>query len=144
MRTLVQRLEGLTVLTPGGCWEWTGATGGSRRYGCISVKGVTRRAHRVAYELLAGPIPDGLELDHLCRNRLCVNPEHLEPVTHRENVLRGDAPPAANVSKTHCPRGHELTPENTYTRRGRPGGRECRACSIDRATKWNRDNKRTA
>ena len=76
--------------------------------------GVTLLAHRVAYELEVGPIPKGLTIDHLCRTHGCVRPSHLEPVTPRENVLRGQTIPAKNANKTHCLRGHEFTPENTY------------------------------
>ena len=83
-------------------------------------------AHRMIYELLVGPIPDGLEIDHLCRNRGCVNPGHMEPVTHRENLMRGDTVAAANPAKTHCIRGHPYDDENTY----RYGShRYCRACN---------------
>ena len=83
-------------------------------------------AHRVVYEILVGPIPVGLELDHLCRNRACVNPDHLEPVTTRTNLLRGYSPWACRARQTHCKRGHEFTPENTY---GTGDGRRyCRTC----------------
>ena len=90
------------------CWRWRGATlkGG---YGRFSVPGQkTLLAHRVAYEACIGPIPIGLHLDHLCRVRNCVNPCHLEPVTQKENTLRGDTFPAANLRKTECPFGHPL------------------------------------
>jgi hypothetical protein len=88
------------------CWEWLAAKGemGHGRFWTGSRPGV---AHRFSYELLVGPIPDGLELDHLCRNPRCVNPKHLEPVTHVENIHRG-----AHRMKTHCPQGHEYTPDN--------------------------------
>lgn len=110
-----------------GCWLWTGATS---RYGFVGGQGRNVLAHRAVYELLVGPIPDGLELDHLCRNKLCVSPWHLEPVTHREN-LRRRAPHRTvgewQTEKTHCPQGHEYTDENTYLRpEGR--GRDCRLC----------------
>jgi hypothetical protein len=102
-----------------GCWLWTGALDGNG-YGQITSG---RRgsghlpAHRVAYEFLVGPIPDGMELDHVwergCRSTACVNPAHLEPVTHRENVLRGNSPMAQQARQTHCKHGHEFTAENT-------------------------------
>ena len=119
------------------CWIWIAALGGGHGYGMIrSPEGRKMLlAHRVAYELLVGPIPPGLELDHLCRNRRCVNPEHLEPVTHRENILRGDSPPAHQVKITHCPRGHEYTAGNTYWQ-GRK--RSCLRCRRDRARRQSR------
>ena len=107
-----------------GCWEWLGST--STGYGCF------RRgyAHRYSYELHKGAIPDGLQIDHLCRNRLCVNPDHLEAVTVRVNVLRGVSRVAANARQSHCIRGHEFTPENT--RRRANGSRACRECGRQR------------
>jgi hypothetical protein len=83
-------------------------------------------AHRVAYELARGPIPDGLQVDHICRTRSCINPDHLELVTQRENILRGEGGSARNARKTHCIRGHELMPPNL--RIGPDGARCCRAC----------------
>lgn len=109
-----------------GCWEWTaGRTGGG--YGAIMVEGRQSTAHRVVYEVFVGPIPIGLDLDHLCRNRGCVRPDHLEPVTRRENLLRGETLAARHAAKTHCDAGHELTVENVYERKDKPG-RMCREC----------------
>ena len=87
--------------------------------------------HRVAYEAAVGPIPEGLQLDHLCRNTLCTNPAHLEPVTCRENLLRGNTLQAANAAKTHCPYGHPYAGENLRVRRLKSGGlgRSCRECA---------------
>jgi hypothetical protein len=83
-------------------------------------------AHRVLYRLVNGPIPIGAEIDHLCRNRSCVNPDHLEAVSHRENLMRSPIAPAAiNARKTHCKYGHEFTQTNTYVSSGR---RRCRLC----------------
>lgn len=91
-------------LTEGGCWVWRGHL--SRGYGQFRLGGVTRPAHRLLYETLVGPIPAGLEPDHLCRNRACVRPDHLEPVDHRTNCLRGISPAAVNAAKRTCLRGH--------------------------------------
>lgn len=113
------------------CWIWKGART-SNGYGSFNVGGQrTVPAHRFAYELLVGPIPEGLDLDHLCRVRHCVNPMHLEPVTNAENILRGEAPPAVNARRDRCKRGHEFTPENTYTT-GARGDRQCRTCRRER------------
>src|ERR1035437_6893898 len=92
------------------CWNWTAHTDGMG-YGQLAKPGQHGGlvvAHRFAYELLVGPIPEGLQLDHLCRNRACVNPDHLEPVTRRVNILRGVGFGAVNAKKTECPRGHPL------------------------------------
>lgn len=107
----------VTFGTHDDCWAWKGAQN-NKGYGRVRFNSVAVYAHRLAYELLIGPIPDGLELDHLCRNRACVNPAHLEPVTHQENVARA-------LFKTHCPKGHEYTDTNTI-RDGR--SRKCRIC----------------
>jgi HNH endonuclease len=111
--------------TLGPCWLWTGALVDG--YGAIygALEGGTKKAHRVTYELSVGPIPPGLQLDHLCRVRHCVRPSHLEPVTQRENIYRGQAPPSINASKTHCDHGHLLAGDNLRIYRG---CRYCKAC----------------
>lgn len=106
------------------CWPWLAATV-SGNYGYFWADGMMRRAHRITYELLVGPIPDGLDLDHLCRNPNCVNPAHLEPVTHRTNVLRGVSSFAAKAKQATCAHGHPYTPETTGLR---DGTRFCLTC----------------
>lgn len=113
-----------------GCWLWAGANTGATGYGVMRRRGRNWLVHRIAYAMFIGPIPKGLMLDHLCRTPCCVNPDHLEAVTMRENVLRGRAPSASHALKTHCPHGHEYGPENTKVWVKKTGAmvRFCRAC----------------
>lgn len=106
------------------CWIWTGALM-TKGYGTLENGQRREGAHRIAYKLRYGSIPEGLTIDHLCRNKPCVNPGHLEAVTNRTNVLRGVGPSAQNARKTHCLRGHEYTEANTYRSNGK---RSCRTC----------------
>ncbi len=108
-----------------GCWNWTGwlTEGG---YGGCNRDG-HNLAHRAVYSDVVGPIPAGLDLDHLCRNRQCVNPAHLEPVSRQENLRRSPLVGRAHAAKTHCAHGHERTPENTYTKAD--GRKQCRVCA---------------
>ena len=108
-----------------GCWLWTGFLNrsGYGQYG-------RQLAHRIVYEVVVGPIPVGLELDHLCRVKHCVNPEHLDPVIHKVNVLRGVGLTATNSRKTECPQGHAYDETNTIFLKG--GGRRCRRCQNGR------------
>jgi len=145
---LIARLWHKSVYMPSRCYEWRGVKN-SDGYGHLNVDGRYERTHRAAYKLLVGPIPDGLQLDHLCRNRACWNPQHLEPVTSRENTMRSNQSLAsANAKKTHCKRGHELAGANLILRPGhRPGviRRACRACKriSDRANEARRSTERT-
>lgn len=124
-RNVADRVQENSQLSGSGCWVWqryVAPTG----YGVITHGGRRRLAHRVSYETFVGPIPANLTIDHLCRNRACVNPAHLEAVTSRENVLRSPMTQASiNAAKTECPSGHPYDDENTYRY---AGGRYCRTC----------------
>lgn len=118
------------VIQENGCWDWVGAQNNSigecgTSYGLISGYGSSRCAHRIVFERLRGPIPAGLTLDHLCRRRCCVNPDHMEPVTMRVNILRGKGWGARNAARTRCPRGHAYDLTTTWRKNG---GRACRTC----------------
>ena len=106
------------------CWNWTGFKN-AQGYGHFRMKDHVYKAHRVSYLIKYEKIDSDLYIDHLCRNTSCVNPSHLEQVTHKENIIRGDGITASNARKTHCKYGHEFTPENTYQK---SMGRECRTC----------------
>ena len=114
------------------CWIWTGNRGGSSGYGIFSYNKKRVVAHRFSYESLVGPIPVGLSIDHLCKNPPCVRPEHLEPVTQKENVLRGIGPTAENSRKVSCPLGHKYI--NDLDWKGKPR-RQCRVCKNQKRRK---------
>lgn len=119
---------------PSGCWLWTGHvdTRGYARLRAGGRNSVVLYAHRWSYEMAHGPIPEGYEVDHLCRVRACVNPAHLEAVPHLVNALRGQAPTVVVHLSGKCSRGHERNEENTYWRKDRPGKWNCRACRRER------------
>ena len=114
------------------CWIWTASN--QHGYGYFGIEGKLMRVHRLVYETMVGPIPNELVLHHLCNNTLCVNPEHLEPVTQRENVLFGKGVTSNNFKKTHCLRGHLLSDDNlAKSNRNR---RICRKCKLIRNREW--------
>lgn len=120
------------VTGPNGCLLWTGAVS-TEGYGRAS----TTYVHRVMYEWFVGAIPDGMNIDHLCRVRLCAAPAHLEAVTPRENILRGTSPAAQQARQTHCVNGHEFSDANTYIRSD-TGGRRCNVCHRERQRSYYR------
>jgi len=130
-KTLQERFWERVQYLPSGCWEWTRQLN-NKGYGQFWIRHKAYLCHRMAYQDLAGPIPEGLELDHLCRNTKCLNPAHLEPVTHRENIRRGKA-----ATKMACKLGHDWTnPYNVYIRH--TGVRWCAECM---RTRWYRPVK---
>lgn len=140
MLSPVQRFENKYIpVTESGCWLWTGATG-KVGYGIFN-KGRKDfvAAHRYSYELHKGSIGEGLTIDHLCRVRCCVNPDHLEAVSLRENIIRGESPSAHHARQTHCLNGHEFTFNNTYRFRGK--ARICRQCRNHRQNLRRRSDK---
>jgi hypothetical protein len=118
------------------CWITVRTQG--MGYSTVSLRGKSLLAHRAAFEELRGPIPEGLDTDHLCRVRACWNPWHVDPVPRTVNILRGDGPRLTrerSAAVTHCPAGHEYTPENTYRA---PGSdcRSCKKCRVQRTSEW--------
>lgn len=138
LEAMVDRLMAKVEFDESGCWLWTAAT---QRSGYGYMRDANRRmrvARRLAWEASVGPVPEGQVLDHLCRTRACINPDHLEPVTERENILRGVAPTAQNARKTHCPRGHV---HDAVDSRGR---RICTICKHEQNVAYGRARARRA
>lgn len=137
---LVVRIQRRVEVDANGCWIWTGCLDKGSGYGRIQVDHKTGYSHRVAYELLVGQIPDGLELDHLCRVRACCNPDHLEPVTTLVNQHRS---PITNATRICCPKGHPYGGENLRYWIDKEGNRRrvCRTCNIARSTAWQKARK---
>lgn len=132
MPTILERLTSRIDIDDRGCWNWRGATN-SNGYGCIGAQGKVQLTHRVSYELHVGPISDGLQIDHLCRNRICINPAHLDPVTAAEHAKR-----SLRARATHCINGHLLEGDNLHLRT-RENGQVHRGCKTCR-----REGKRVA
>lgn len=119
-----------------GCWVWTAARAGGG-YGVFWFQRRNVPAHRFSLMEAGVDIPEDMQVDHLCRNRQCVRPDHLEVVDCRTNLLRGDTIPAHNAAKTHCPEGHPYSGANLYTH---SRGRQCRACNRESSLRWWRRN----
>lgn len=148
--TITERIMRLTIPEPNsGCWLWTGQMRGG--YGRIKIggrRGTHKSAHVLLYEVTKGPVPEGLELDHLCRTRCCVNPDHLEAVTHAVNRQRGTQGDHL-AARTHCPQGHPYDEANTMLIARRSAGvptggfnRMCRECCRSRRREWYKTSKR--
>lgn len=118
-----------------GCWLWAGCLNKQTGYGAVSWKLKARPVHRLVWEILAGPVPHGLQIDHLCRERSCCNPLHLEPVTQKTNILRGESPMAKCARRTTCGRGHEYTASNAAFHKNQRG-RKCKICIAERQKEY--------
>jgi hypothetical protein len=137
--TPLERFEAKYTVQPNGCWQWT-AGKSWKGYGRFRLNGKQPQAHRVAYRLYRGPVPDDLVIDHLCRNRLCVNPDHMEITTNRVNCCRGESPTIVSWREDRCIRGHPFDDANTIVS-VRPSGtikRRCRTCKNEQARRYNR------
>ena len=129
-----ERVLSRLIIDPAGCLLWTGALSGVGGYGQFSVDRRQRLVHRLMYEWFAGPIPAGMQIDHLCRVRRCANVAHLEVVTPRENTRRGMGTSGVNARKTHCGHGHAFDEQNTGILPG--GQRQCRACNAEQNRRY--------
>jgi hypothetical protein len=139
----IERFLDNIAIAEAGCWLWTASitTNGYAQFRA----GDERSGHRFAYTFFVGPIPADLQIDHRCRVRHCVNPDHLEAVTPRANVLRGIGLSAENARKTHCAQGHEFTEANTYWAKTKYGrGRQCRECHRAREVRRRADLRRAS
>ncbi len=139
MATVEERFWPKIEVADSGCWEWRGAI--SSGYGRIRIEGHTRLAHRWAYEDAYGPVPNGLELDHLCKNTRCVRPSHLEAVSHLANMQRGDlSGNGGSKPHSHCSRGHRWTAVNSA--KSHRTGRCCRICKNEAGRRYREDRRR--
>jgi hypothetical protein len=139
-RTIYDKIAEKYIIDDNGCWLWQ-KTMGMDGYSRITIAGKIQSLHRVMYIHAKGKIPAGLVIDHLCRVRHCINPDHLEAVTSGENVMRGIGPTARNKQKTHCIRGHELIAKNLAVSELKKGHRICKICIMIRYRKYQERNK---
>lgn len=128
---LSERLIRNIVISDNGCWLWVGYLNRDG-YGILSGEEFSTLAHRISYFCFKGQIPKNYEIDHLCRVRNCINPDHLESVTHKVNTLRGETLPAKNLKKTHCPKGHPYIETNIYLEKSKYNTllRRCKTCQL--------------
>ena len=138
--TIQRALDRIMPIPESGCWIWLGSCAQSG-YAHVKIDHKTRYIHRIIYEHFKGPISPGLTIDHLCRVRCCINPDHLEQVTRGQNVLRGESTSAKNRRKTHCIHGHELCGANLVHVKSRPRTRVCRICTQARLKISNQKQK---
>lgn len=131
-RDIVERLDERKIIDENGCWIWSGPLAHGTGYGSLHWRGGPKLVHRVSYIVYKGEIESKMVIDHLCRNKLCFNPDHLESVTTKENILRGTSPAAINSKKEYCINGHNLE-ENAYTYDSK---RLCRVCRKDAAKRF--------
>lgn len=132
----IQRFLKKIKIAENGCWLWIASLNPVFGYSAFRYNQQCGNGHRFIWLYLYGSIPKGLEIDHLCRNRACVNPKHLELVTHKENLLRGDTFQARNAKKTQCPQGHPLDGSNIYKQKD--GKRRCRICHVEYLRNWRK------
>lgn len=133
----IERLAKKFFIANNGCWEWIGAKT-AEGYGTAVVSYKQTSAHRHLYQSVHGLLPKNIQLDHLCKNKGCVNPKHLEPVTAHENLMRSDSMSAINNRKIQCINGHEFSENNTYYRwRKNRRERDCKTCRKDAVYRFN-------
>lgn len=131
-QTAIEYLESRSICRPDGCIVWiAGKT--NKGYGLGNKDGIKTTAHRLSYLINVGEVPNGMEIDHLCKNTLCINPKHLEAVTRKVNIGRG-----SKAQQTHCVNGHKFTSSNTYFKKSN-GCRVCRQCAAIRARKLRKE-----
>lgn len=135
-KTLTRFHSKYIPVTESGCWIWTDHLCRGD-YAQFYINGALQMSHRVSYEIHIGPIPRNMEIDHICRVRCCVNPEHLRPLPHKDNVLCGSGLTAKHALKTHCINGHPFSGDNLQFKPNR-NERVCRQCNKDRALAWRR------